>query len=328
VYYDRVASGDVVRYRQSSDGGTTWSPVESVSPADGRNWGPDLVARQDGSVVVCWDHAEEDGRSRGWYRVRDARGSWSEPTALTEDGAVEIGSGHIADAGDGDLAYVWIGKPLGPQHHFRAWWRWYRGGTWGAPHAISDGTVDAWHTNVERRRDGSVRAAFDLSLGDGELFTMEGKDGKFSSPTDFSADGRQGERANFGFGPQDDVVAWFRKERAFPLHVYTRKGAPGRWEATSEPNQGLGGYHFDPDVAVSNVGIAALVWGWDGGQDAEILYSFDRGTGWEPPRKLGDVDWGKPGLPSIDARPDGTFAVVWTQGVRGSNQVYFSVLTP
>ena len=74
--------------------------------------------------------------------------------------------------------------------------------------------------------------------------------------------------------------------------------------------------------------MRALVWGWDQGSDAELLYSLDRGDGWSAPRKLAEVDRGKPGLPSIDVDPRGRFHVVWNQGVRGENDVYYAVITP
>jgi hypothetical protein len=71
-----------------------------------------------------------------------------------------------------------------------------------------------------------------------------------------------------------------------------------------------------------------MVWGWDMGQDAELLYSLNRGAGWEAPKKVAEIDWGKPGLPSIDADSTGAFHVVWNQGVRGSNEVYYARLVP
>ena len=56
-------------------------------------------------------------------------GDWSEPKPLTaDDGGGEIGSGHVADATGQDLAYVFIGKPLGEQYRFQAKWRWFKDG--------------------------------------------------------------------------------------------------------------------------------------------------------------------------------------------------------
>ena len=69
------------------------------------------------------------------------------------------------------------------------------------------------------------------------------------------------------------------------------------------------------------------VWGWDSGpQDAELVYSLNRGKGWSKPKKVADINWGKPGLSSIDVDSSGAFNVVWNQGVRGENAVYFARL--
>jgi hypothetical protein len=95
-----------------------------------------------------------------------------------------------------------------------------------------------------------------------------------------------------------------------------------------EPSAGLGGYHYDPDIEINKDGILCLVWGWDGGEEAELLYSLDRGSGWAPPQRVASVAWGKPGLPSLTADPSGRFHVVWNQGIKGENQVYFAVLNP
>ena len=70
------------------------------------------------------------------------------------------------------------------------------------------------------------------------------------------------------------------------------------------------------------------MWGWDAGEDAEMVYSLNRGSGWEPPKKIADIDYGKPGLASIVDDATGAFHIVWNQGVRGQNEVYYARLTP
>jgi hypothetical protein len=328
VYYDRVEAGDIVRYRQSRDG-LTWSAAETVSEATGRNWGPDLVVRADGSVVVVYDHAEDDFRSRGWLRVRDSSG-WGSLMPLTPEGAVEMGSGHVAHAEGADLAYVHIRKPLGAEHRFQAIASWRKGDRWEPEQVLSDGGQDAWHSNVERRPDASVLIGFDLGVGGTEtnLMLVDGRDGRFGAPESLSATSHPGERPNFAFLPGLDIVTWFRKQGGFPRHIYVRTGRPGAWGATEEPSAGIAGYHFDPDIAVRPDGLRCLVWGWDGGEEAELVYSLWKAASWSPVRQVARVGWGKPGLPSIDVDQNGAFHVVWTQGVRGSNEVYYARISP
>ncbi len=328
VFYERDDSGDLIRHRHRPVAGGEWSAPLHVGFEEGRNWGPDIVARPDGSLVVVFDHMAPDMTSRGFLTTWTGE-RWSTPQPLTADDGGEIGSGHVAHGPGDELAYVWIGKPLDPQAHFRARWRWFRDGAWSDLQDFTDGSQDAWHTNVERRPDGSVLAGWDVGQGGSAttLFVADGRDGRFSTPENLSATGEPGERPHFAFAADGtDTVAWFHKEAGRPLAVFLRSGRPGAWGPVVEPSKGYGGYHFDPDVAVNADGVRCLVWGWDSGADAELVYSVDKGQGWSPPRKVADIDWGKPGLPSIDVDAAGAFHVVWNQGVRGDNDVFYSKL--
>ena len=327
VYYDRTDDGDILRHRTSEDG-TAWSPAARIGHDSDRNWGPDIIARQDGSVVVVYDHALPDFTSRGYVTVwKD--GTWSEPEALTSDDGGEIGSGHVAD-GEGDsLAYVYIGKKVGPKYKFQARYKWFQGGAWSQTGYFTDGRQDAWHTNVERRPDGSVLAGYDVGTGGGAttLYVVDGRDGRFGRPENMTMQGKPGERPHFAFGRDGtDHVAWFHKERGQPRHIYVRSGRPQSWGPVSEPSSGYGGYHFDPDIAVNDDGVLCLVWGWDAGDDAELVYSIGKDGQWSQPRKIADVNWGKPGLASLVADAAGGFHVVWNQGVRGYNEIYYARL--
>ena len=327
LFYERTDVGDLIRHRMSRDG-LKWSAPKPLGHANNRNWGPDVVAQSDGSLAVVYDHALPDFRSRGYF-TRWSQGGWSSPVALTPDDGGEVGSGHIAHGRGDSLAYVFIAKRLDPTDHFAAHYRWFRDGEWGEVGDFTDGTVDAWHTNVERRPDGSMLAGWDVGNGGAEttLFVVEGRDGAWGTPEDISAGAKPGERVHFAFGPGGvDHLTWFHKVGGRPRHVYVRSGRPGAWGPVQEPSRGFGGYHFDPDIAVNAQGISVLVWGWDGGAQAELVYSVDRGQGWSPPKIVARLGHGKPGLPSIDVDGDGRFYVVWNQGVRGTNEVYTASL--
>jgi hypothetical protein len=280
---------------------------------------------------MVFDHANADFTSRGF--ITTWRGeSWSTPLPLTaDDPEGEIGSGHVAHATMDELAYVWIGKKMDPAHHFVAQWRWFDGKNWSAARPFTDGTQDAWHANVERRPDGSVLAGWDVGTGGmaTTLYVADGRDGSFGAAENLSvAPGLSGERPHFAFGADGtDHIAWFHKDRGRPMQVYVRSGRPGAWSATVDaPADGYGGFHFDPDIAINSAGVRVLIWGWDAGNDAELVYAFDRGDGFGPPTKVADVNWGKPGLPSLAVSPDGRFHAVWNQGVRGENHVYYATL--
>ncbi|HCH64421.1 MAG TPA: hypothetical protein DFR83_16565 [Deltaproteobacteria bacterium] len=335
LFYSREDVGDLMVHRTRSADSEAFGPVARPGFSKGRNWGPDLVVRDNGSVAVVFDLADPGPASRGYF-TEWREGRWSEPSPLTSGAAdQEVGSGHVAN-GDGDwLAYVWIGKQVGMEHRFRAWSRWYDGSAWQTPVALSEGRADAWHTNVERRPDGSMLVGFDIGTGGAEttLYVAEGRNGRFSPLEDLTATGTPGERPHFAFVPSGDGyidhVTYFHKVRGKPVHVYTRTGGPGRWGPPEEPSKGYGGFHFDPEIAADETGRVCLVWGWDSGREAELVYAIRSPNGvWSAPRRVASLRSGKPGLASLVAGPDGAFHVVWNQGVRGSNEVYYARLAP
>ena len=91
---------------------------------------------------------------------------------------------HRRGARGTDVAFNHIGKRLGPEHRFVANWRWRMEGTWRARVAVSDPRVDAWHTNVMSRPDGSVLAGWDEGAGQSAttVDVAEGRHGRFSPP--------------------------------------------------------------------------------------------------------------------------------------------------
>jgi len=336
LFYSREEAGDLMVHRIRPPGATEFGAVQRPGFARGRNWGPDLVVRSDGSVPVVFDLADPGPASRGYFTEwRDRR--WSDPTPLTSGEAnQEVGSGHLADGAAGELAYVWIGKTIGMEHRFQAWSRWYRDGSWTEPVALSDGSADAWHTNVERRPDGSMLVGFDIGTGGAEttLYVAEGREGRFSALENLTATGGPGERPHFAFAPDGeggfvDHIAYFHKVGGKPIHVYTRTGGPGAWGAPEEPSKGYGGFHFDPEIAADSSGRLCLVWGWDTGREAELVYAIRSPEGrWSEPKRVATLGSGKPGLASLVVGPDDTFHVVWNQGVRGSSEVYYATLPP
>ncbi len=344
VYYAQTERGDLLRHRVASPVGAcragaacAWSdfsaPVE-FGESSGRNWGPDLVVRADGSAVVSWDHSDPAVSFAGRVMLSTLeRGVWSEPLALTEAGQVEVGSAHVADAGATDLAVVWIQRLLQPGAPFVAFSRWRVNGTWGmaaplpSPDTASNAPVrEAWHTNVERRPDGGVVAGWDLGPGGGQnqvLFSA-GRGGVWEAPTDASAGQFWGERPHFAFLGASVFSAWFHRVDDQPLRVYVRDPDG----AVTTLSGGLGGFNFDPDIAVNADGVRVAVWGWDSGADADLVYSLNRGQGWSRAARVARLPDRKPGLPSLTVTPDGAFHVVWAHWVRGVSDVYYAHLTP
>ena len=200
------------------------------------------------------------------------------------------------------------------------------GGVWGEPSALTDGLRDAWHTNIERRPDGSALAGWDEGTGGTEtqLYVMGLVQSEAQAVEDISRSSRPGERPHFAFGADGvDHLTWFHKIQGRPAAVYTRSGRSGDWGELEQPSAGLGGFHYDPDLAIRDDGTLCIVWGWDG-EDLFSTASSEEGAGRLQPRWL---SWtGASRASSIEVDNEGRFHVVWSQGVRGENHVYYALL--
>lgn len=334
VYYAQTAEGDLLRHRVRAPA-AAWSAPAPFGQPTGRNWGPDLVVRAAGSAVVSWDHTDTSQGFAGQVYLSEWRGAWSVPEALTPLDGREVGSAHVADAGDGDdLAVAWIERRLEPGAPFRAVARWRLDGSWTEPTALGEPSQgECWHTNVERHADGSVMLGWDTGPGGGEnrVWLARGEAGSWSAPQEIALAEHRGERPHFASwletgGATALAAVWFHRIFDQPLHIWL--GQAG--QPTRDLAAGLGGFHFDPDVAARPDGSLVAVWGWDAGADAALLYSVGRGETWSPPARVADLPgatngW-KPGLPSISVTPDGVTHVVWAWWRRGESSVWYAHL--
>ena len=248
VYYDRT-EGDIIRHRMSRNG-TKWSPHGwDMTVNDG-----DPISLYDQMKVWWWFMIMRPDFRREAMTTPIRWRDWSEPKPLT---VMAVRSVPTTDATGQDLAYVFIGKPLGEQYRFQAKWRWFKDGEWSKVQSFSDGSSDAWHTNVERRPDGSVVAGFDIGTGGAAttLYFVEGSEGKFGELQNITQNGEPGERPHFAFADNVDYVTWFHKEAGQPKHIYVRSHQvkSNQWGAVEEPSKGYGGFHFDPEIEIKVV---------------------------------------------------------------------------
>lgn len=85
-----------------------WGPVEEVSSGDGDVSGLFATFNDDGAGVAAWTQGDAAGEDRAVARVRDADGSWSEPTELagmSYDLDVQVdAAGDVAVSGSGRVA--------------------------------------------------------------------------------------------------------------------------------------------------------------------------------------------------------------------------------
>ena len=83
LFYGRQDAGDLMVHRVKKPGESDFGPPVQPGFDKGRNWGPDLVVRADGTVPVVFDLADPGPASQGFF-TEWSGGTWSTPEPLTE----------------------------------------------------------------------------------------------------------------------------------------------------------------------------------------------------------------------------------------------------
>lgn len=128
-------------YRQSRDGGASWTTPMLISPTDNGAIKPQLIVDKSGTLHLVWDAgrggglAQVAGNTQVTYQSsRDGGRTWSDPIEFSGPGAgFQDGSGRfitIGEDGSGKLVVVWLKLPDDtPQYQISS-----DGGlTWSAP---------------------------------------------------------------------------------------------------------------------------------------------------------------------------------------------------
>jgi hypothetical protein len=108
------------------------------------------------------------------------------------------------------------------------------------------------------------------------------------------------------------------------MYAPVARGPGARW---TSPARAWAAFILTPTSPSTTPGCGSLVWGWDAGsrRGDGVQRQLGERAG-ASPKKIADINWGKPGLASVSVDPQGAFHVVWNQGVRGDNKVYYAKL--
>ena len=328
VYYLKRGAAEVVVYRHGP-AGKPLGPHVPISQQTARNLGPDLVLGPDGMPWVCYDHARPDFTGDVFLTRKTKRG-WTTPQQVSTEKNVETSSSHLAFGPRGALTLVWLSRPPrqpGGQSKVLRRTR-SAAGKWGPIKAVYSGGQDAMHAAIMGGPGGLQVLAFDIMPRQDfrQVQVAVTLDGKIQAIGDNSL---STERPNFGFvGGQVIHAAWTTALHHVRVGVSWSVGrvAAGSttWSAPLRFTRGVRGRHYDPDLAGGRGGEVMVVWAWSAAGKSTLLYSSLKNGKHTPPRSMGQ-DPGMASLPSISAGPDGRFHVVWNQGERDKEAIYYSV---
>jgi hypothetical protein len=318
AWYERTRA---VRYRASADG-SAWDPEELVVPGSDYAMGPDVIELEDGRVLLAYDRLDNDGARTGYGAMRlRSDGRWGEAELITAHQR-EVSGGRISGGRRDGLLYVYLGVPDRQGSVLQAWWTASSGQGWTTAAALTDGSTRPSHPSVSPGSAGTTWLTWDEGPGGPtnavRLAAFDGR--RVGPPETLSPDGQGGERPFVAERePGEVVVTWFQES----LRVLIRRGHPGAWGEVESPSKGLSGFHYLPAIASSRQGVTCVVWGWDTMQTSAILYSLDRGDGWEQAKRLATLPTGTAVNPSVAAGDDGSFHVAWSQALMDGGDVYY-----
>lgn len=330
VYYKRIGDADAVVYRHAPGGGS-FGAEQPVSQLDAQNWGPDLVIGPDDRPWVSYDHAQKDFTGQV-FMVHQTSGGWSQPERISEATGVETSSSHLAFEPDGTLTVVWLSRNPQPGGRSDVLMRSRSpGGSWSGISTQYQGNQDALHSNIMRGAGMGIDVVgFDLMPRPGYrqvriAVIRDGRIGPFRPVGDADL---STERPNFGFGADGTLfAAWtdsYQGARVGVSYVTGRlEGDEASWSEPGRITKGFRGGHYDPDIAGNSRGDVVLVWAWQDGEKASILYSrWEKGR-FSAPRQIHPVI-GMTSLPSIYAAPSGQFHLVWNHGSPDATEVMYT----
>jgi len=280
VAWEDLRDGDRdIRVARSRDGGVTWSEderVEADEPGRAASYHPQLVAWEDGGLLVVW-WDERDGLADLYVRRRDAAGAWAPEIRLDpgEPGATPSRDARVAADGDRVLI-AWREGGDGPPARLVVRESRDRGATWAPLDDVGRGRGAT--PLLEPGGTGWVAWLADDAGGSGEKTSIGGRIVEVPRPVRFQIRGTGGGAPQTIVSLPGPAATWLgaaegrlwaartgeRVGRAL-LIVYERRD--DRWEGAIELRFGLDLVKTDAVVAARSLrgavgpdGAAHVAW--------------------------------------------------------------------
>jgi hypothetical protein len=157
VCFSRAERGEVGVWACRLERGG-WTAPEPVSTTSHPSFNQEILARDDGSVQVCWQ-GRVDGRF-GIHSRRFSDGSWGRTVLVSDGTSANVWDPAMAATPDGGTVYAW-------SEYYRGAYRVVvraveEDGGFGEVRPVSAGTDYALHPSIALAADGGLWCAFDV----------------------------------------------------------------------------------------------------------------------------------------------------------------------
>jgi hypothetical protein len=294
---DAAGDGQGFVYSNSTDGGDSWSELQTISIADvsPANAEYAILIDKAGHLHMAWSQFRDPGRSDLFYSWWDGD-SWSEPI-LISDGGQYANRPSLATTEAGGIHFVWLSNAGGQYDVYHRYWD---GATWSTAVRVNGGgrKVEYYTLGVDKR--GQLHLAWYEFHGpaNSEVYHSWWNGDTWAQPVNVSHDEEASEAPLFLVGESETVhLVW--------LQPAGREGTikHSQWDGNgwSEP-EGVIPPAFIlnlDDAAIGQEGDLYLLWR-SGGETRDVqLYNYSRWDGVSPatPNVLGGIgQWAYLGL--------------------------------
>jgi hypothetical protein len=284
--------GGPIEHRARRDG--RWSAPSALSLPRGH--APAIAMNPTGAAAVVWERSISRSTTAIQITTREAlTDRWTAPVDLTPAARLAH-EPQVAVDGRGTVVVVWRRDTTGDEASVVEVAERPPGGTWTAPHALSDPARRATRPRIAVSVGGAAIVTWQQSGDGGQTVMAAGRtpEGTWEPAARVSgaADGRL---AAVAIGPTGVATVVWLGDRSPAAFAATRPDR-GTWSAPfaidrasrgPRPAPGIGRTQIGPDVAVMPDGRSAAVWLRGEGRHNRVGYSATLPDGtWTPPTVL------------------------------------------
>ena len=331
VVWSEPRSGNTeIFYKQSTDGGTTWSDFQRLTNNTGESFFPSLVVDSANRIHIAWVDESETSDYCGeifYLRSTDSGATWSKNKRLTWNAGLSSLPSIAADSGGG-IHLVWEDYSPGNGDIY------YKqstdsGVTWSKVTRLTWNTSNSTEPSIAADSGGIIHVAWgDTTLGKSEIFYKRSTDSgvtwsgikrltwstDWSSSPSIAVDSGSGVHMAWDRSPSSDMEVYYKKSTDCGISWTGTKRLT--WNSSTSFKSSL--------AADSGTGIH-VVWEDYSFGNAEIFYkqSTDIGATWSTLTRL---TWnsGSSSNPAIAAAPGSSdIHIVWTDLTPGNPEIFY-----
>jgi hypothetical protein len=314
----------------SSASAASWLAPQNVPLSVG-----DLGFDEDGNAIAVGIGASSGGDAIIRAMVRPFGGQWSASVPVSGSGDSEVQRPQLAVNAHGDAVAVWSAYDDAASKEVVRVASRPAGGTWSAPHIISEGAVFSGGQDVAIDAQGNATVIWSEIVGDPDPTWLERaatrpSGGDWSDPVDLS-ESAVSSQPRLAVDPQGTVTAvWlgtaphFSGTGTVDVVRSNSRTINGTWSSagTVALSSEAGTASAEaPQIAVDAQGRATAVWGSFSSGGGYIVQAARRAAGgaWGAASKLGDGS-----SPKVAVDPLGNATAIWTLSSPSSSTVLSS----